>query len=31
MCECKLAAGGCGDDPAALRDCISTNRAKARQ
>jgi hypothetical protein len=30
MCECKLAAGGCGSSPDELRSCISTNRAKAR-
>jgi uncharacterized membrane protein len=30
MCECKLAAGGCGSTPDELRSCISTNRAKAR-
>ncbi len=31
MCECKLAAGGCGSTPDELRSCISTNRAKARE
>ena len=30
LCECKLAEGGCGDGKPALRECISTNRAKAR-